>query len=324
LKKKANLIGLLFSLLVIGYVIAKLDWQTVQKILSQIDLLWLAAAFGIYLLNYALRSLRFQMLLNLKAIPFQHLLGVTNLYGMYLYLMPAKSGELSYPILLKNRLNVPLPESTATLIAARFFDFATVALFLPAVLITFWNQIHPWVRVGALLFIGSVFLFGSVILWFVRRPFGIKRFPQTKPDKKFPLVIRLWHGLAKLIDSLQAIDQRRQYWRLWLLTIAIWICVQTNFYFIVLSLGESLNFLQMIVVSIIMVPMTLLPIQGFANLGTHEIGWTAAFALFGYPESTALNIAVSSHIVLLLFVLLLGSSGVILMSKKAVENEYAP
>jgi uncharacterized membrane protein YbhN (UPF0104 family) len=80
----------------------------------------------------------------------------------------------------------------------------------------------------------------------------------------------------------------------------------------------------MIVVSIIMVPMTLLPFQGFANLGTHEIGWAAAFALFGYPETTALNIAVSSHIVLLLFVLLLGSLGVILLSRKATENEYGP
>jgi len=321
LKNKANLIGLFISLAAIGYVLVKLDWQAVYKTFTTIELHWLVAAFCVYLINYVLRTIRFRILLNLDEIPFQHLFGVTNLYGMYLYLMPAKSGELSYPILLKSRLNVPLPESTATLIAARFFDFATVALFLPLVLVTFWDQIHPWVRMGSLLFVMMVFLLGIGLLWLIRNPPRTEKIQQIKPTSHL-VVIRLWNALAKLMDSMQAIDQRGGYWRLWLLTIAIWICVQTNFYFIVLSLGESLTFLQMMAVSIIMVPMTLLPIQGFANLGTHEIGWTAAFALFGYPAATALNIAVSSHIILLFFVLLLGFLGFVLLRGKPI-NQYA-
>ena len=60
----------------------------------------------------------------------------------------------------------------------------------------------------------------------------------------------------------------------------------------------------------------LLPIQGFANLGTHEIGWSAAFALFGYSETVALTLAISTHIILLFFVLILGSLGYLLVSAK--------
>ena len=315
MKKKANLIGLFLSLVVIAYVLVKLDWQAAYETFAHINLGWLSAAFGIYLLNYVLRTLRFKTLLNLEQVPFRQLFGVTNLYGMYLYLMPAKSGELAYPILLKNRLNVPLPESTATLIAARFFDFATVALFLPVVLVTFWGQIHPWVRVGALLFVGAVFILGIGMIWLIRNPSRVENLQKTNITSQ-SLATRLWRGWAKLVRSLQAIDERQQYWQLWLLTILIWLCVWSNFYFIVLSLGESLSFLQMIVVSIIMVPMTLLPVQGFANVGTHEIGWVAAFALFGYPEGVALNIAVSSHIIMLFFVLLLGSFGALLLRKK--------
>lgn len=321
MKNKANLIGLLISLVVIGYVLLKLDWLAVYKTFTTADLRWIIAAFAVYLFNYILRTLRFRMLLDLDEIPFQQLFGVTNLYGMYLYLLPAKSGELSFPILLKNRLNVPLTASTATLIAARFSDFATVALFLPAVLITFWDQIHPWVRIGSLLFVGIVLLLGIGLLWLIRNPFRIDNFQQANLNTKL-IVVRIWNALAKLLDSLRAIDQRRGYWHLWLLTIAIWICVQANFYFIVLSFGEALTFWQMMVVSIIMVPMTLLPFQGFANLGTHEIGWVAAFALFGYPETAALNIAVSSHIILLFFVLLLGSLGFLLLREKPI-NQYA-
>ncbi|MFN2236412.1 MAG: lysylphosphatidylglycerol synthase transmembrane domain-containing protein [Anaerolineales bacterium] len=315
MKKRANLIGFTFALIVIIYIVTKLDWQVVLQTFTQLDFRWLAAAFGVYLINYVFRSLRFQTLLNLGSVPFRHLFGITNLYGMYLYLMPAKSGELSFPLLVKNRLNVPLPESTAILITARFFDFATVALFLPFVLVFFWDMLHPWVRIVVFLFIGGVFLIGVGFIWLVRQPARTQRLQQIHTADFHPLVFRLWNSFIMFIQSMQAIDQRKQYVRNWLITIIIWFCVQTTFYFIVLSLGESLSFYQMIVVSIIMIPMTLLPIQGFANLGTHEIGWVAAFSLFGYPETNALKIAVSSHIILLLFVLLLGSLGLILIKK---------
>jgi acetyltransferase-like isoleucine patch superfamily enzyme len=132
---------------------------------------------------------------------------------------------------------------------------------------------------------------------------------------------RLMKGLKKLFVSLQEIDARHEYLRLWLTTTLIWICVQANFYFIVMSMGYTLSVFEIVVVSIIMVPMTLLPFQGFANLGTHEIGWTAAFALFGYPPATALAIAVSSHIVLTAFVLMLGGVGLALLGKKPERTE---
>ena len=118
---------------------------------------------------------------------------------------------------------------------------------------------------------------------------------------------------VNLLTNLRKIDQRRQYWRLWLITIGIWLLVYTNFYMIVLSMGYQFSYFQMIVVSILMVPMTLLPFQGFANLGTHEIGWVTAFSIFGHNISTSLAIAVSSHIIMLFFVLTLGLIGILLL-----------
>jgi uncharacterized protein (TIRG00374 family) len=231
---------------------------------------------------------------------------------MFLYLMPAKSGEVSFPLLVKNQLQIPISESTATLIAARIFDISTVALFLPAVLITFWGQIQPWIRIGSLLFVITVTLVVVGLRWFIRSSDGIFKKHLIKPDSH-AWILRLWQAMNRLFNSLKVIDQRKLYWRVWLVTISIWLCVQTNFYLIVHSLGYQLNFIQMIVVSIIMVPMTLLPLQGFANLGTHEIGWTAAFALFGFSQTTALNIAFSSHVVFLFFVLCLGFLGLLVL-----------
>jgi uncharacterized protein (TIRG00374 family) len=115
---------------------------------------------------------------------------------------------------------------------------------------------------------------------------------------------------------LREIDRRGKYWTLTLVTLAIWLCVQANFYLIVLALGYPITFFEIIVVSVIMVPMTLLPLQGFANLGTHEIGWTVAFSLFGYGQETAFSLAISTHIIMLIFVLMLGLIGYSLISKE--------
>jgi len=306
--------GVLLTLAVVSYVFIKLDWEVTFRIFSQLNWAWLMIAFCVTITNYILRTMRFKILLNLNDLPFRYLFGVTNLYGMFLYLLPAKTGELTYPILLKNRLNVSLTEGAASLIVARFFDVATISLFLPFVLSTFWKQLNLWIRYSAFAFIGIVFIVGLGLIGSTRS--------KSIREKLFLMRIFRIQGLSRLTNILknlfaefQTIDQRGLYWQLWALTVGIWTCIFTNFYIILISLGFHVTYFQMIVVSIIMVPMTLLPIQGFANFGTHEIGWGTAFSLFGYSQSIALGIAINSHIILLFFILALGLIGYILLPK---------
>jgi uncharacterized protein (TIRG00374 family) len=303
-----NALSLIFTILVISYVLFKLNWHDVYQTFNHIDYRWLAMSFIFYLINYFFRTIRFRHLLNLQLIPFYKLLGVTSLYGMYLYLMPAKAGEASYPLLLKNRMGVSLTQGTATLIVARFFDFATIALLLPFVLVIFWQKIDAWIRIGSILLVAITLSTGFLGLWFIRSP-RWKGIIGTNKLSGSPLVNRLMRVLENLLIRLKEIDAQRRYFTIWLTTIVIWICVLANFYCVVLSLGYSLTIFEIIIISMIMIPMTLLPLQGFANLGTHEIGWTAAFAMFGYSRSSALAIAVSTHIILLALILLIGALG---------------
>jgi hypothetical protein len=72
-------------------------------------------------------------------------------------------------------------------------------------------------------------------------------------------------------------------------------------------MGLPVAFYHIAIISMVMIPLTLLPLQGFANIGTHEIGWTSVLVAFNYPYKTALAIAAGSHFVLLISVLI--SSG---------------
>jgi uncharacterized protein (TIRG00374 family) len=281
----------------------KLDWEATLTILMNVQWSWLGLAFAIYIFNYILRTSRFQALIYTQKAPFLKLMGVTSLYGMFNYLLPAKTGELSYIVLLNRRMHISLVETTSTLLASRYLDFAAIAVILPLILIEFWIALPLWLIYSSLGFCISMVIFTIILYWLGRR-----RIEPTdrRENKRASWMAKIWKVLIDLLDGLITIYKRGNLLRLMVITIGIWMCVYTSFYLIALSLGYSMSYYQAVVISIIMIPMTLLPFQGFANLGTHEIGWVAAFAIFGEPESMALTIAFGSHVILLAFVLILG------------------
>jgi uncharacterized membrane protein YbhN (UPF0104 family) len=110
----------------------------------------------------------------------------------------------------------------------------------------------------------------------------------------------------KFILGLREIQQHGAHGKVALITAGVWLCVYSNFYFATRSMGLPVAFYHIAIISMVMVPLTLLPLQGFANLGTHEVGWTSVLVAFNYPYKTALAIAAGSHFVLMLSVLVSG------------------
>jgi uncharacterized protein (TIRG00374 family) len=314
LKPSQAVIGFLFSALVIIYVLWSLNWSLVKETLSIIDWTWISLALLIYLFNYVLRTIRFRILFNQFDAPFHHLLGLTNLYGMYLYLLPAKTGELTFPLLLKRRLNIKVSTSAGTLIIARVFDFFTIALILPIVLFIYWNTVPYTFKIASLVFCLVVLFSLSLFIWTLRNNHRVIG-SLEKRTNNWPVIQRIKTFLTDVYLGMVDIKLQDKYIIVFLLTLGIWLCINAIFFLITKSLGFNINFFQIVVVSIIMIPVTLFPIQGFANLGAHEIGWVTAFSMFNYQYSDALNIAVSTHILYIGFVLILGFIGFLLIPR---------
>jgi uncharacterized membrane protein YbhN (UPF0104 family) len=116
-------------------------------------------------------------------------------------------------------------------------------------------------------------------------------------------VRRAWN---KFIAGLREIQEHGAHLKVALITAGIWLCVYSNFYFATQSMGMPISFYTIAIISIVMIPLTLLPLQGFANIGTHEIGWTSVLVAFNYPYNMALAIATGSHFILLISVLVSG------------------
>jgi uncharacterized protein (TIRG00374 family) len=231
-------------------------------------------------------------------------------------MLPAKSGEVSLPVIFKNYLGIKLVRGTATLILARILDFLTVVFLLPMAVIPFWREFNYSLRWGIIFFFVLVIIGISVSLWIIRTSREWKFW--LKPSER--KIDRIKLIFAKILTNLSEIENSSNHTLLIILSVGIWICVILNFYFILLALGYSLTLFQIMVITIIMVPISLFPIQGFANIGTHEVGWVVAFSLFDYPKNIALNIAISTHIILFFLVLCLGVIGFLCLAIRKNEK----
>jgi uncharacterized protein (TIRG00374 family) len=298
----------ILSLAFLVYLFLNLDWTTLRLAFSEVRWGWLIVAFLAYFLNILLRALRFKNLLYSRPVKWLDLVPVSALHNMFMYLLPAKTGDITYILLARGRLSIPLTEGTATLFASRFYDFSIIGLILAFILPFSRNRMPEWIFQSALIFclivlVGAISIF--IFLGYTKPvPSGI-----TSGNR---FLIRLFTVWGKFIAGLREIQSNRANLRVAMITLGIWFCLYTDYYFIAQSLGTPITFFHISIISIVMVPLTLLPLQGFANIGTHEIGWASVLVAFGYPYKTALAIAVGTHFVSLVSVLLVGGLSVLL------------
>jgi uncharacterized membrane protein YbhN (UPF0104 family) len=300
------IISALISAVMLTYLLLNLDWDILRVAFSDIHWSWLGVALLAYLVNIGLRALRFSNLIYSRDIHWLDIVPVSALHNILTYLLPAKTGDMTYIIFAKNRLNVSLPEGTATLLAARFYDFLVVGIFL-AVLLPFGKGEMPeWIFQSSLIFCILVLVGTLALFIFLRfsKPTSDTEDIQTETKTLKIRFVRAW---KKFITGLREIQSHGAHLRTALLTTLIWICVYLNFYSATKSMGLSVSVFHIIVISLVMIPLTLLPLQGFANIGTHEVGWTSVLVAFNYPYETALAIAAGSHFILLISVLISGS-----------------
>jgi uncharacterized protein (TIRG00374 family) len=298
----------LLSAVFLGYVLRNLDWSILQSAFSDMQWGWLGMALFAYLVNIALRALRFSSLIYSRQVKWIDLVPVSALHNILMYLMPAKTGDVAYVFLAKDRLDVSLTEGTSTLLAARFYDFAVVALFLTILLPFSKNEIPDWIFQSALIFCFLILLATLGILAFLRFNKSSLEFEKSEKTANKTFSVRLHTAWKKFIAGLREIQSHGAHGKTALLTAGIWLCIYSNFYFAARSMGLPISFYHIAIISIVMIPLTLLPLQGFANIGTHEVGWVSVLAAFNYPYETALAIATGTHFILLISVLVSGGA----------------
>lgn len=283
-----------------------------------------------------LRAIRYGVLLSGSGEPrlpgFGRLLLVTLTRNMFVDLLPARIGELSYIAMLNRGYQVRADTCVSSLAVSLLFDFvgliAVVGILLIAQAFLVANEAGLWA-----LFIGLALLItlGSIVLFF-----GFKRisFLAQKALKRLEDRIWLKRILEFLLSTSEALDRVQTagvMFKTFWLSIAIRVLKYGGIYSLFLAVtGPSLPDLSGAPASSVLVALisseaaASLPIPAFMSFGTYESGGTMAFVGLGFPAHDAALALLGVHIYSQLMDYTLGLAGFLLFMFRFSRPFYGP
>ena len=195
-------------------------------------------------------------------------------------LLPARSGELSFPALMRRYFDVPIARSMTGLVWFRTLDLHMLVTAALAAGILSWRWWAPvaaavWLPVPWLLFVIG------------RRLRARMTAPQTTRIRRLACTVA--HALP--VDA-------RAFWRDWGWTFAAW-AVKLGAFAWVLTLFLPMPPTAATWGVIAGDLTTILPVHGVAGAGTYEVGVITGLLPFGVDAHAALRAAVNLHIFVL-------------------------
>jgi uncharacterized membrane protein YbhN (UPF0104 family) len=250
------------------------------------------------LLGGLARAGRFWVLVG-RSVPFRMLLGITLVRNLFVDLLPARLGELSYIYLLTSRAGKPVEEGVATLAISFLLDLVALSPLLLAALLVVGGEgrvpIGVAVTLSATLAMAStaaVLLGGDIARRLGR---GLAAASSAR-----------WRQAASRASVLAAgLDRARQQGVLlpaFGLSLLVRLCKYGGAYCLVLSLmmplGYSLDQLgpfRIFLGNVAAEVAAALPMHGLAGFGTYEAAWTLALEELGYPREHAVVSGLLAH-----------------------------
>jgi len=167
-------------------------WRILLSFWQEISLSYLILFILLYWFSYFIRSLRISLYFKSNHVnfPLRMVLPLVIKQTFWSNLLPAKAGEISFPILMKRYFATPYTHSVAALLVLRLFDvYVLVAIALAIYLFTF---ISYWVGTWLIL----MFFFPLIGIFMKRKLIGLSYRYRHKTKGKLS-----WRILTKIPDT---------------------------------------------------------------------------------------------------------------------------
>jgi glycosyltransferase 2 family protein len=300
--------------------LSKINLKDIPRVISNIPFQDIILAFCLYTLSVFFKAFRFRVILR-NEIRLGQIFSIVSLYMFFANILPMRAGELSYMYLLKKETNTPGTKSFASLVAGAIAD--AVLLFVGMVVVV-WHLrvelanrsmellvsdfINLWIHklTSSKLFIVIFFLvviIGTVLIRHVLK----NRKPRT-----FGII------KTKVIEIFRELGSVRFDIRLLAIILSSVFIIVLRFgtqWYLVRSMGLSINIWQFSFAILFGVLFSLVPIHGPAGFGTVEAPWALALTYLNVPEKDAITSGFSLHIIIILFCSIIGLFGAIGLKK---------
>ncbi len=265
-----------------------------------------------------LRAWRYKWLLHPHAIKWKDILMVTFIRNLFVDLLPARIGSLSYIYILNKRLKYSFESSSSTFIIAFLFDFLTLSpILITAIFFVGMGSTALSIPIMVLLSV-IFFLIFFLIFWKVIPLSNLvlkiySSFLKTTQLRKKKWAVLSLEKIKSSIDSLEQIQKRKIYWPVFLLSLFIRMAKYISLFLLLFSLlyshgllFDAVNFFKTVLGITGAELSSALPVKGIGGFGTWESAWVLTSRLIDFEDRLAIISGIGIHLISNLFEYALG------------------
>ena len=282
---------------------------SILVVLSKTAPIFLLIYAALYFVQLLIRALRYRILISAAGVTqlpsFFHMTLVTGVRGMFVDMLPARIGELSYVAMLNRGYRISAEACLSSLTVAIAFDFIALLFIVLGLFATqlMTGGVEGWM-LGALIsaiVITSIALIGLFIIapWFVSTFMAMS----SNKVKRSKLLTVLFDLANKFVDAINTTRQSSNLVLVLVLSVGIRVLKYLGFYLlfraVVVPSFQQLAGLPMpqVVGALIGGEIAAsLPVPAFMSFGVYEAGGTAVLTAFGIDKLQSLVAMLSVHI----------------------------
>ena len=291
-------INVSIAIILVVVLVNIIDFDTFADVLGRLSLSTVLAGFIVFVLLNLWRTLRYLALLDRDDLPIGRTFIISFYHNMMVRLLPFKLGELTYVVLMRNRLNVPPEEGLRSLFGSRLGELLVIILVFSATLLIS-SDVMPNQQGLAIIFAGIAIVGGIVGFYYSG---AIGHFCVMISRRLFG-----WLPIAGILDRLDALatDFERFQNASMLAKSLLWSCFSYASSFalvtiLLMAVGVDVSLTTLITLISISMFASAVPFN-IAGFGTVEIGWTASLVAFaGYTAAEAASIGLMINSFMLL------------------------
>jgi len=334
-KNRHHLWKVLASVLLAVALFAVFLWTAplgeVGAALTNVKLGWVLASVGVALATYAIRALRWGLILRpVGRAGTANLLGCTAAGFATSTILPARAGEIVRPLLLTARTGLPAAGTLASILTERLLDGASVLVLFAAGVVFAQSSLNPesltLLRDAAMLTTAGLAVAVAIVFLLLRHRAGtVSRLGSLAPPR---FRSRVESFLHHLLDGLEVLRSPLRLAEIGIWSLGLWVVIGWQLVLLAKAFGIPINLGQ----SFVVVAVAVIGLAVPAPAGVGGFHWAIRLGLtqfmgIGVPTATAyalLHHAICFFPITVLGLGYLAAVGLSLGRVRALQGDAAP
>ena len=295
------LVGALFSLAALGWLITTTNWQAAWETLKRANYWFVLLAVLLNLLTIPMRTFRWRLLFRSANKPPIMQLTTAMLIGQNInVIVPARLGDLVRASLIKN-------ESTAFVLGTQVMQTAPDLLMMTILIIIFLFQVTLpdwWRKPGiALLITAVIIMLTIIILVIIRHPLitFLETIPKRWPRLKIDRFLLMGSEFLRSLDSVKPVTL--VFVISW--SAAIWIVYGLTNYVLLAAFTDDASLMAAFFVLIVLQLSIAVP-SSPGRIGVYHVLSVQALTIFAIHTSDAISFSIILHFISIILPIIIG------------------